>query len=675
VKNDSQPTLFDDVETKIDRMRADVARLNAAADAYYNGRGEQMTDFEWDALFDAVKKLEAETGVILPDSPTNKVSADDTAGRKESHEFAALSLAKTKDPAEVASWAEGRPIWISWKLDGLTLVVTYDGGTLAKIVTRGDGHTGTNITHLADGISGIPRRIPFTGHLVVRGEAVISYADFEAFRAASEEDYANPRNLAAGSLTLKDVNELKARRLRWIPFTLVHMDNAPVSWGERMACLAGWGFGPVDREKLDTPDEASLRAAIDRWTRLVTDRINPYPVDGLVVAYDDTAYAATGSVTGHHATRAGFAFKWQDETAETALERIEWSCAVHAISPVAVFAPVALEGTTVRRASLCNISECERLGIGGPGSKLSVIKANKIIPKVVAVTEAVGAFAVPETCPVCGAATRINESESGTRTLHCTNGECPARARALYERFVSKEGLDIDGLAGETLEKFVNAGWIRTPADIYRLGAHRDSIAAMEGFGPRSADNIRDAVENARDRSAVNFLFALSIPNCGTDVAKKLAAAFDVKEIFAKAAAGETDAFASLDGIGPVKAQALVDWYAVPAHRALVEDLLKEVNVLPYAPVAAGGACAGLTFVVTGDVHIFANRDGFKAYVEAQGGKTVGSVSNKTSFLVNNDATSTSGKNKKAKELGIPVITEEEFVTRFGGPSGRGEAS
>ncbi len=661
---------------KLEQMREAVARLNAAADAYYNGRGELMTDFEWDALFDQVKAMEAETGVVLPDSPTNRVSADTTAGEKEPHEFPALSLAKTKQVAEVAKWAEGRPIWISWKLDGLTLVVTYDNGRLTKVVTRGDGHVGTNITHLAGGIQGIPTRVKDNGHLVVRGEAVISYADFEAFCATTDDEYANPRNLASGSLTLKSVEELKPRHLQWIPFTLVHADHDIVSWGERMDYLEKIGLGAVERERIDAPDADSIQASIDRWTEKVTSKTCPFPVDGLVVVYDDTAYAQTGSVTGHHATRAGFAFKWQDETAATVLEQVEWSCAVASISPVAIFRPVQLEGTTVKRASLCNISECERLGIGGAGTELSVIKANKIIPKVVAVTKTVGTFEVPTACPVCGAPTRVNTAESGTKTLRCTNVSCAARELRKFMRFVSKDGMDIDGLAGETLAKFVNRGWIRTFGDIYRLGEHRDEIAGMEGFGEKSAANICASIEKARTRDAVQFLVALSIPLCGVDVAKRLLSAYPVEELFAKAAEAARpddlfspgpEVFASIEGIGPGKSAAFVNWCGDAAHMAVVEDVMREVKLNAYVAPQAGGACAGMTFVITGDVHHWPNRAALKAYIEGAGGKVAGSVSKATSFLINNDVTSTSGKNRKAKELGIPVISEDDFRTRFGG--------
>ena len=661
------------MDDRIEQMREMVARLNAAADAYYNGRGELMTDFEWDALFDQAKELESETGVVLPDSPTNRVSADDVAGQKEAHEFAALSLAKTKKVADIAKWAEDRPIWISWKLDGLTLVVTYDNGRLSKVVTRGDGHVGTNITHLAPGIRGLPQRVKETGHLVVRGEAVISYADFEAFLAESQEDYANPRNLASGSLTLKDsdgvkaVDELLRRKLRWIPFSLVHAEREFASWGAQMDWLEEIGLEAVERERVDTPSETNIQATIDRWTDRVTSKANPYPVDGLVVTYDDVAYAKTGSVTGHHATRAGLAFKWQDETAATTLERIEWSCAVASISPVAVFEPVALEGTTVKRASLCNISECERLGIGGPGTELSVIKANKIIPKVVAVTRKAGKFEIPSSCPVCGAPTEVREAESGTRTLRCTNDRCAARELRKFMRFVSKDGMDIDGLAGETLAKFVNKGWIKTVADIYRLGEHRADIAMMEGFGDKSAANIADSIEAARSREATRFLVALAIPLCGIDVAKRLLRTVSsAQELFDKAAnAPSDDIFAEIDGLGAVRSAAFVQWCKVPANQALVADLLSLVTLSMPAAAPVGGSCAGLTFVITGDVHHFANRNELKALIESLGGKTAGSVSKSTSYLINNDVTSTSGKNKKAKELGIPVISEDDFLARF----------
>ena len=327
-------------DDKITRMQQLISELNEASDAYYNGRSELMTDYEWDQRFDELKRLETETGTTLPDSPTQKVSEDTITGQKEAHEFAALSLAKTKQMDELVKWAEERPIWISWKLDGLTLVVTYDDGRLTKVVTRGNGHIGTNITHLSRSINGIPQEISAKGHTVIRGEAVISYDDFERFVMESGEDYANPRNLASGSLTLKDPDEVKARHIQWIPFTLVYTEEDIVSWGDRMAWLDRQGFTTVERQFLEAPSLPAVEACLAGFTAKVTSKQNPYPVDGLVVCYDDTAYAQTGSVTGHHATRAGLAFKWQDEAADTILKEVEWSCAASTISPVAVFQPV-----------------------------------------------------------------------------------------------------------------------------------------------------------------------------------------------------------------------------------------------------------------------------------------------------------------------------------------------
>jgi DNA ligase (NAD+) len=656
-----------EAEDKTLRMRQLVDQLNTAADAYYNGKTEQMTDYEWDAMFDELKKLEQETGEILPDSPTNRVSADSIAGQKEPHEFPALSLAKTKKPEDLVKWAEGRPIWLSWKLDGLTLVVTYDNGKLTKVVTRGDGHIGTNITHLSSAIHGILPEITEKGHLVIRGEAVISYADFEKFRMESDEDYANPRNLASGSLSLKDVEEVKRRGIRWIPFTLVFTEHEIVSWGERMAFLEGLGFHTVDHERIDHPDLKTINSRIHAWTEKVTDGSNPYPVDGLVISYDDTVYASTGSMTGHHATRAGYAFKWQDESAETKLEYVEWSCAASTITPVAVFDPVELEGTTVRRASLCNISECERLCIGSKGTVLSVIKANKIIPKVIHVSHTEGSLEIPSVCPVCGAPTEIHESDvSGTKTLRCTNPKCTAKSLKKFTRFVSKAGMDVDGISEQTLSRFINEGWIRTFADVYRLPMHRDEIAQLDGFGEKSAQNLVDSVAKASSVTDARLIYALCIPLVGPDVAKKLLGAYSWKELFAKAESAEQDdVFSMIDGIGPEKSKAFVTWFKDPENLAVLNDLLTIITVEETTQKASGNRCEGLTFVVTGDVHHYKNRNELKAYIESQGGKVTGSVSKSTSYLINNDVNSTSSKNQKAHQLNIPIISEDEFTERF----------
>ena len=653
-----------------DEIQSLVEQLNAASDAYYNGREEIMTNYEWDAAFDRLKKLEEETGIILPDSPTQNVSADNLTGQKEEHEFPALSLAKTKKVAELAKWAENRPIWLSWKLDGLTLVVTYDNGKLTKVVTRGNGHIGTNITHLSKAIDGILQAIPYKGHLVIRGEAVISYPDFEQFNMESEEEYANPRNLASGSLTLKNINEVKERHIRWIPFTLVYEEEEIISWGNRMAWLEQQGFKPVDRELIEQPTEANIQAVIDRWTERVTGKSSspfPYPVDGLVITYDDTDYAATGSVTGHHATRAGYAFKWQDESAETELEYIEWSCAASTISPVAVFKPVELEGTTVKRASLCNISECERLGIGDKGTKIAVIKANKIIPKVINVVERLGVFHIPEFCPVCQSATDVTESESsGTKTLHCTNTHCPAKQLKKFGRFVSKEGINIDGLSEQTIQKFINLGWVREYADLFHLDNHASELRTMEGFGDKSVSKLLTAIEKARDVEAHRLLFALNIPLIGRDVCNRLLSAYQIADLFHTAIEATTeDVFATIAGIGPEKSASFVRWMKDKDNYSMLQQLLVELNISQSSSAPTGNSCEGLTFVITGDVHHYKNRNELKAYIESQGGKVTGSVSKSTSFLINNDVESSSGKNKKAKELSIPIISEEEFIARF----------
>lgn len=652
-------------EEKLNQMKLLIDKLNLASEAYYNGKEEIMTDYEWDAMFDQLKQLEEETGEILPDSPTNKVSEDSIIGQKEPHEFPALSLAKTKKTEDLMKWAERKPIWMSWKLDGLTLVVTYDNGKLTKVVTRGNGHIGTNITHLAPAIMGILPKIKEQGHLVIRGEAVISYEDFEKFVLETEGDYANPRNLASGTLTLKDVEEVKQRHVRWIPFTLVYTEKEIPSWGRRMDFLKEQGFQIVEHQLVDTSDINNLQEAIDKFTHLVIEKVNPYPVDGLVITYDDTKYAATGSITGHHATRAGFAFKWQDEHADTTLSYIEWSCAANTISPVAVFAPVELEGTTVRRASLCNISECERLGIGGKGTKLQVIKANKIIPKVIKITEKVGCLEIPEKCPVCGATTQTVKSETGTKKLECTNPSCAAKQLKKFTRFASKEGLNIDGISEQTISKFINEGFIKEFSDFYNLHTYSNQIAAFEGFGKKSVTKMMDSIRKSTTTDGRHLLYALSIPLCGGDVAKRLLSKYSLNDLVEEAHSSLfDDKFAEIDGIGPEKSAKFIGWFRDTNNYLQTKHLL-DLLTIEEESKEMGTLCEGQTFVITGDVHHYKNRNELKAYIESQGGKVTGSVSKSTTYLINNDAESQSTKNKKAHQLGISIITEEQFMELF----------
>ena len=651
-------------QSKITRIEELVAQLNKASEAYYNGQDEIMSNYEWDAMFDELTVLENETGYILPNSPTQNAGYESNSGQKEAHEYSALSLAKTKKVEELEKWAEDYPIWLSWKLDGLTLVITYDNGKLTKILTRGNGAIGTNITHLKNSIQGFPLEISYKGHLVVRGEAVISYTDFAAINDMIEDEdekYANPRNLASGTLNLDDAEEVKRRKVHFHAFTLVHMDEAMVSWGERMNFLEEMKFTVVDREP---GDAKTIGALIDKWTKWVETGKMDLPVDGLVICYDDTEYASTGSVTGHHATRAGYAFKWQDEAVDSRLRYIEWSCAVSTISPVAVFEPVQIEGTTVSRASLCNISEIERLGVGKECT-LSVIKANKIIPKCIAVKDAVGEVEIPSECPICKAATRIHISGSGTKTLHCTNPDCTAKNVKKFSRFVSKNGMDIDGLSDQTIIRFINEGYIREFADIYELAQHFSAISSLEGFGEKSCENLDKAIEKSRKVHPVNLMFALCIPMIGTDAAKKIVNTVGFEGFLERLEQGV--GFEDVDGIGGEKSNSILEWYLNENNRTAMQNLLTKVEVQKVEKKnTEGGTCNGLTFVITGDVHQFKNRDEFKAYVEAQGGKVAGSVSGKTNFLVNNDVESASSKNKKAKELGVEIISEDTFVEMFG---------
>lgn len=651
------------------RIKELIEKLNEASEAYYTvGKEEIMSNYEWDALFDELKVLEDETGYILDNSPTQYtgIDTDVEGGKKEPHEFPALSLAKSKDVKVLQKWAGDMAIWLSWKLDGLTLVITYDNGELSKLMTRGNGIIGANITHLAKYIKGIPQKISEKGHMVVRGEAVISYESFNALNETIEdvdERYANPRNLVSGTLNPDKtcLEEIADRNVQFIAFTLVYLEKRILSWGERMDYLSSLGFNAVEHEA--TTGKA-LEETIEKWTKKVQSGY-AIPVDGLVIVYDDTDYAATGSVTHHHATNGGMAFKWQDVSAETTLDHIEWSCAVNCISPVAVFDPVQLEGTTVSRASLCNISEMKRLGIGANRkTKLQIIKANMIIPKCIAADAEGTELSIPETCPVCGESAEVRISKGGTEMLICTNPKCTAKQIKKYERFVGKNGMDIDGLSAKTITKFINLHFIKTFTDIYSIMDYAEQIMNMEGFGETSYKNLINALESSKKKADyIHILCSLSIPMIGVDAAKKIMGAIGSNEFNHRI---ETESgFEDIEGIGTEKSASLVSWFAEPKNKTEYEKLVEITKPKEMLPVKKEGTCLGKTFVITGDVHIYKNRNEFKAYVENQGGKVAGSVSKKTDYLVNNDKESQSSKNKTAKELGIPIISENEFISNF----------
>lgn len=655
---------------KIKRIKYLVEQLNLASDAYYGGKGEIMSNYEWDTMFDELETLEEQTGYILFDSPTHYISRskeDDVSNTKEVHEFPALSLAKTKKIEDLVNWANSRDVWVSWKLDGLTLVLTYDNGELVKILTRGNGLTGTNITHFKECIKGFPLHINDNGHVVVRGEATISYKDFEMINDISEtgDKYANPRNLAAGTLSLdplkKDV--VKTRNITFIAFSLIYTDTKIVSWGNRMNYLDQLGFKTVEREK-STPKE--LPSVVNKWSNKVDNNLVDIPVDGLVVCYDDTEFAATGSVTGHHATRAGLAFKWQDQVATTTLKYIEWSCAASVITPVAVFEPVILEGTLVSRASLCNISELERLNIGDDEKTiLQVIKANKIIPKCVGVVKKQGDFSIPSECPVCKAKTTISENiTSGTKVLRCSNPKCPAKNLSRFVRFSSKLGMDIDGLSIKTITTFINKGFISRFQDIYEIKKFANIIRNLEGFGEKSCLKLLEAIEKSKLVNDTNFIYSLCIPLIGIDAAKRIISTIGYDEFVLRAK--NKHGFEDISGIGSEKSSAIINWFSDIDNEKTFDILNDILNIsLTVSTNSTNQSCKGMMFVITGALSSFSNRDELIHFIETRGGKVSSSVSSKTDYLINNDLSSKSAKNNKARELGVKIISEQTFLSQF----------
>ncbi len=651
-----------------ERIEQLVSILNDASEKYYNGQEEVMSNYEWDQYFDELARLETQTGYIMENSPTQNTGSIGEVSLREEHEFAALSLAKTKEVSKLQEWAGPRTVNLSWKLDGLTLVLTYDQGKLTKILTRGNGVAGNNITYMKDAIQGIPLTISYKGHMVVRGEAVISYTDFDFINASMNEDvYANPRNLASGTLALDKTNVdiVKQRRVHLYAFTLVFIEDTIENWSEQMLFLKQEGFDIVDFE---TMTASELPDAVERWTKKVESGQMDIPVDGLVICYEDTIYASQGNVTGHHASRGGLAFKWQDVSALSMLQYVEWSCAANAITPVAVFEPVWLEGTSVKRASLCNISEMERLGIGENGhTKLEIIKANKIIPKCISVKEKEGHFKIPDQCPVCHAPTKVTISKhSGTKTLHCTNDHCVAKHVMKFARFASKNGMDMDQMSVQTILKFMNQGWIENFYDFYTLQDHAEELKEMEGFGEKSCENLLNAIEKSKACKDVSFVYSLCIPQIGLDAAKKILQNIGWKSFLQRLE--KKEGFDDIPSIGPEKSASIMNWYQEEDNREVFLKLLQCLKI-EETKVAdpASGTLKGLTFVVTGDLYHFQNRSKLKEFIESENGSVTGSVSKKTNYLINNDVNSTSSKNQKARSLGIEIISEEDFIQRFGG--------
>ena len=646
------------MEEKKKRMKELVELLNRAGRAYYQEADEIMTNYEYDALYDELARLEKETGTTLAGSPTAHVGYEVLSELpKERHERPMLSLDKTKDVQALKEWVGSHKTLLSWKMDGLTIVLTYQNGELFKAVTRGNGEVGEVITNNARVFRNIPLRIPFQGELVLRGEAVIGYREFERINEEIPEAdarYKNPRNLCSGSVRQLN-NEITAKRnVHFFAFSLVRAEGVDFenSHEKEFLWLQGQGFETVEYRVVTAEN---LEEAV-RW---FSERIeeNEYPSDGLVALYDDIAYGRSLGQTAKF-PRDSMAFKWQDEIRETVLKEIEWSPSrTGLINPVAIFEPVELEGTTVSRASVHNISIMRGLELG-VGDTIEVYKANMIIPQIADNKTRSGVRDIPKVCPVCGGATeirKINDVES----LYCTNPDCQAKKIKSFTLFVSRDALNIEGLSEATLEKFIARGFIHEFADIFRLSRFREEIVELEGFGEKSYENLISSVEKARKTTLARVIYSLGIPNIGLSGAKLICRQLD-DEVERLLAASEEE-LAAIDGVGPVIAASFTGYFADPEKRERFFRLLSELT-LEKEETAAVQDLKGKVFVVTGSLTHFSNRAELKDLIEKRGGKVTGSVTGKTDYLINNDTESSSSKNKKARELGIPVISEEEFL-------------
>ena len=649
----------DEMEDKKKRMRELVELLNRARRAYEQENTEIMSNYEYDQLYDELQGLEQELGTTLASSPTIHVGYE-VLGElpKERHERPMLSLDKTKDVGRLREFLGDQKAVISWKLDGLTIVLTYRNGELEKAVTRGNGEVGEVITSNARVFRNLPLRIPFTGELVLRGEAVIGYKDFEKINDEIEDvdaRYKNPRNLCSGSVRQLNSEITAQRNVRFYAFTLVRADGVDLHNSRlyQMDWLSSQGFDVVEHH----PVTAETIEGEVKW---FADHIekNDIPSDGLVLVYDDIAYGESLGTTAKF-PRDSFAFKWADEIRETTLLEIEWSPSrTGLINPVAVFEPVELEGTTVSRASVHNISIMEELELG-VGDRIQVYKANMIIPQIAENLTRSGVRDIPRTCPVCGGETRIN-MENETKTLVCTNPKCQAKHIKSFALFVSRDAMNIEGLSEATLEKFIMNGFIKDFTDIFHLDRYEEEIKSMDGFGEKSYLKLQAGVQNARVTTLPRLVYSLGIPNIGSANAKVICRALgNDPERVMNATAEE---LAEISGVGEVIAGTYVQYFADEEHREIFRRLLGEVEIPKEEEPEGGKDLSGVNFVITGSVEHFANRGEVKEEIERRGGKVTGSVTSKTNYLINNDVNSTSSKNRKARELGIPIISEEEFL-------------
>ena len=644
---------------KIERINELVKKLNEASKAYYQDASEIMTNYEYDALYDELAALEKETGVVLASSPTVNVGYEAlTELPKERHEKPMLSLDKTKDVQALKEWVGNHETVLSWKLDGLTIVLTYENGKLSKAVTRGNGEVGEVITNNAKVFKNLPLSIPHQGELVLRGEAVITYSDFEKINAEITDvdaKYKNPRNLCSGSVRQLN-NEITAKRnVNFFAFSLVKADGADFenSREKEMLWLKGQGFDVVEY-RMVTADNLEEQV---KWFASQIES-NDFPSDGLVLTYDDIAYGESLGRTAKF-PRNAIAFKWADEIRETTLKEIEWSPSrTGLINPVAIFEPVELEGTTVSRASVHNISVMEGLALG-IGDTIAVYKANMIIPQIAENKTRSGMAEIPAHCPTCGGVTEVRQI-ADAKALYCTNPECQAKKIKSFTLFVSRDAMNMEGLSEATLEKFIAKGFIHEFSDLFKLERYAEEIMSMEGFGEKSFQNLISSVEKARKTTLPRLIYALGIQNIGVANGKMLAKQYhyELKEL-QKASAEELSA---IDGIGEVIANSIEEYFKNEKNQQMLERLLEEITIEKPEENNNAQIFEGMNFVITGSVEHFANRNEVKAVIEERGGKVTGSVTSKTNYLINNDTTSNSSKNKKAKELNIPIISEADFL-------------
>lgn len=644
--------------SKADRIKELVEVLNHASKAYYQESREIMTNHEYDALYDELVSLEKETGIVLSGSPTVNVGYEVLSNLpKEKHPSKMLSLDKTKDAEQLASWLGDKEGLLSWKLDGLTVVLTYEEGKLSKAVTRGNGEIGEVVTSNARVFANLPLNIDFKGRLVLRGEAVISYDDFEKINSEIDDEgakYKNPRNLCSGSVRQLDNRVTAERNVRFYAFALVSAEGMTFNARSRqMEWLADQGFECVTWRKVHGGDE--IPSTVEWFAQHIAE--NPIPSDGLVLIYDDIEYGLSLGTTAKF-PRDSIAFKWKDEIKETTLKEIEWSASrTGLINPVAIFEPVELEGTTVSRASVHNISVMRELALG-IGDKIKVYKANMIIPQIAENITKSNNVEIPDSCPVCGGKTTVKE-ENGVKTLNCVNPECLAKHIKQLTLFVSRDAMNIEGLSEATIEKFVAEGMIKELADVFRLERFRERIVEMEGFGEKSYENLIASVNKARKTTPERLLYGLGIPGIGKANARLIARACGGS--WEEIQSLDEDRLVAIEGIGDIMAAGFVKFFREQKNTESVKDILREVT-LDETIEKTGSTLTGKTFVITGSLEHFANRDELKDRIEKAGGKVAGSVSSKTSYLINNDLLSTSGKNKKAKELGIEIIDEETIM-------------